>query len=121
MSEFGQSSGLIERVGTGMTVVDADGVEVGTVEEVRSGDAEAVTSGATDPDDTGTAFPPLADAFTADSGLDPQAQARLARLGYVLVDAKGLFSGNRYVEPDQIADVSGDYVRLSVTVDQLLG
>lgn len=121
MSEFLGSDTPISQVTEGMTVLDADGAEVGTVEQVRLGDAGAADVDPSDLDDAGTAFPPLADAFTADSGLDPQAQERLARLGFLRVDAKGLFSGHVYVEASQIAAVSGDAVRLTVPADQLLG
>jgi len=58
-------------------------------------------------------------AFGADSGVSRQAQERLARLGYLRVDASGLFAGHRYVEADQIASVSEDRVHLSVPADQL--
>lgn len=121
MSEFMGSDTPISRVAEGMTVFDVDGAEVGTVEEVRLGDPAAATSDADRADGTGVHFPPLVDAFAADSDLDTQSRERLARVGYLRVDAKGLFSGHRYVEAGQIADVSGDRIRLAVPADQLLG
>lgn len=121
MTESTGSDTPIARVTEGMTVLDADGAEVGTVEEVRLGDPAAATSDADRADGTGVHFPPLMDAFAADSDLDPQSRERLARLGYLRVDAKGLFAGHRYVEAGQIADVSAEVVRLTVPAAQLLG
>ncbi len=121
VTESRASDTPITRVAEGMTVLDVDGGKVGTVEEVRLGDPAAVTSDADQADPTGVHFPPLMDAFAADSDLDPQSRERLARVGYLRVDARGLFSGHRYVEAGQIAEVSGDRVLLSVPADQLLG
>lgn len=121
MTEFTGSDTPISRVTEGMTVLDVEGAEVGTVEEVRLGDPGAVTTDADGADGTGAHFPPLVDAFAADDDLDTQSRERLARVGYLRVDAKGLFTGHRYVEADQIAEVSGDRVLLGVQADQLLG
>ena len=120
MTEFTGPKGPIREVTTGMTVVDAGGETVGTVDEVHMSDAGAATSAGQSPDEPGGPFVWAAQVFGTDSGLSEQAQERLARLGYVRVDASGLFSGHRYVEADQIATVTGSEVRLSVAADQLL-
>jgi hypothetical protein len=118
MTEFTGPEGPIREVDTGMTVVDADGNEVGTVDDVRMADPGTDTAAGQATQEPGDTWSWLADAF-ADSGLSQQARERLARLGYVRVDASGFFSGHRYVESDQIASVSGDRVHLSVAADEL--
>ena len=120
MTAFTGPEGPIRDVTNGMTVVDAHGATVGIVDEVRMADAGAVTSAGQTPASPGNPFAWVAEIFSTDSGLSEQAQERLARLGFVRVDASGPFSGRRYVEADQIAAVAGDEVRLSVAADQLL-
>lgn len=122
MTEFTGPTGPIRDVTTGMTVIDADGETVGTVDEVHMADAGAVTGAgqSPSPDQPGGPVAWIAEAFRGDSEMSQQAQEHLLRLGYVRVDASGLFSGHRYVEADQIATVAGEQVRLSVAADQLL-
>ncbi|WP_125777121.1 DUF2171 domain-containing protein [Antribacter gilvus] len=119
MTEFSGPEGPIRDVTEGMRVVDADGETVGTVDEVRMADAGADTSAGQSSGGPRNVLEWVAEVFGGESGLSPQAQERLARLGFVRVDGRGLFSGRRYVEADQIASVAGDEVRLSVTEDQL--
>jgi hypothetical protein len=45
---------------------------------------------------------------------------RLLRQGFLRIDSTGLFAADRYVMPDQIADVSVDRVTLQVTRDELI-
>ncbi|WP_407320622.1 hypothetical protein UQW22_09080 [Isoptericola halotolerans] len=122
MTEFAGPEGPIRHVAEGMTVVDVDGETVGTVDAVRMGDAGAVTAGGQGLD-TGADDPLslLADAFGAGAQLDEHTQERLLRIGFLRVDAKGVFTGARYVEAGQIADVVDDEVRLSVPKDRLAG
>ena len=122
MTDFAGPEGPIRHVTEGMTVVDVDGETVGTVDAVRMGDAGAVTAGG-DGLDTGADDPLslLADAFGAGTQLDAHTQERLLRIGFLRVDAKGVFASDRYVEADQIADVVDDEVRLSVAKDRLAG
>ncbi|MFD2025212.1 hypothetical protein [Promicromonospora aerolata] len=119
MTDFVGPEGPIREVTTGMTVVDAAGEEVGTVDEVRMADAGAVTGTGQTTETSGNWLTSFADIFSTDSGMSEQAQERLVRLGFIRVDATGVFSGHRYVEADQIASVAGDEVRLSVAADQL--
>ncbi|MGI5191835.1 hypothetical protein ACQEVI_27090 [Promicromonospora sp. CA-289599] len=120
MTEFTGPTGPIREVTEGMTVIDAGGETVGTVDEVHMADAGAVTGTGQSPDQPGGPVVWIAEAFRGDSEMTQQAQERLVRLGYVRIDASGLFSGHRYVEADQIAAVDGNQVRLSVVADQLL-
>ncbi len=113
-------SGPITQVREGMTVVDAGGDDIGKVSFVKMGDPAAMTivgeesgggQGALDADGTfgGDGDPDLPEAF----------RNELIRVGYIQIDAKGWFGGDRYASADQIADVSGDTVRLSVAKDAL--
>jgi hypothetical protein len=120
MTEFTGPTGPIRDVTTGMTVVDAGGETVGTVDEVHLADAGALTGAGQSSDQPGGPVAWIAEAFRGDSEMSQQAQEHLVRVGYVRVDAGGMFSGHRYVEADQIAAVAGDQVRLSVAADQLL-
>ncbi|MGI5187227.1 hypothetical protein ACQEVI_03680 [Promicromonospora sp. CA-289599] len=119
MTEFTGPTGPIRDVTTGMTVIDTGGETVGTVDEVHMADAGAATGAGQSPDQPGGTVAWIAEAFRGNSEMGQQAQERLIRLGYVRIDASGLFSGHRYVEADQIAAVAGDQVQLSVTADQL--
>ena len=110
----------IEQVHKGMKVVDAAGDEIGTVEIVKMGDPQAATlSGNADTwEGVGRGF---ANIFGWDSepDLPPQLAAQLLRVGFIKIDAKGLFAKDRYVSADRIAGVSGDTVRLTVNKDDL--
>lgn len=64
----------------------------------------------------------VAAAFGAADPTLPDAEAaRLLRLGYVRVDSSGLFSGDTYVGADQIAGVTDETVRLTVSKTSLHG
>lgn len=119
MTELTGPTGPIRDVTTGMTVIDADGATVGTVDEVRMADAGAATGAGQSVEQPGGPVAWIAEAFRGDSEMSRQAQERLLRLGYLRIDARGLFSGHRYVEADQVAEVDGDQVRLALTANQL--
>ena len=104
---------LIDQVRSGMKVVDSDGKELGTVEFVKLGDPQAATTEGQEPDPRPGVVPILADVFTdPEPDLPPALAARLVRTGFVKVDAKGWFSRDLYVTPDQVARVEGDVVHL---------
>jgi len=46
--------------------------------------------------------------------------ARLMRVGFVKADGKGVLDRGFYVSASQVAAVSGDVVRLSVSRDELI-
>lgn len=113
--------GPIGEVREGMRVVDVDGEELGSVEEVRMSDPDVVTSqGQGDVGAGGGLLAHLATAFGGGSGLSEQAQERLTRLGYVRVAATGAFSGDRYVAADEIVTVAADTVHLNVSDEKVL-
>jgi hypothetical protein len=124
----------IEQVHTGMRVVDVQGHEIGTVTDVYLGDPEAAT--VPEPQDTGVAYAGPAGAvpvtgvgtlgggvFATGVGTDlPDVErSRLLREGYLRIDLKGLFSGKRFASSEDIADVLGDAVHLTVDTAHLVG
>lgn len=125
----------IEQVRTGMHVVDVEGAEIGTIEDVFIGDPGAETVSAA-PDAGGTviaapggvapvggALGSLGGGVLGDNlGADlPQVErARLLREGYVRIDLKGLFHGHRFAASEDIADVAGDVVHLGVDSGHLV-
>jgi hypothetical protein len=110
----------IAQVTEGMQVVDSAGAEVGTVELVKMGDPEAVTTAG---QRTGRGRD-LVDAVARDlAGVEPDVPptvaARLLRTGYIKIDGKGLFHRDRYAAADEIAGVTADVVTLTTTRDNL--
>ncbi|WP_069385695.1 hypothetical protein [Cellulosimicrobium cellulans] len=113
-------------VHAGMTVVDVDGEEVGTVEDVRAGaDELAGESAVADaPPDRGALDAltgAVRDAVTTGEGISAADRTRLDRAGYLRIDGVGLLSGSRYAAADEVAAVEGDVVRLSVPGSRLVG
>jgi hypothetical protein len=105
---------LIARVYEGMTVVDAEGKWVGEVELVRMGDPEALTTQGQ-----------YRDAVTVDGrgyaegepDVPRGLRESLLRVGYIKVrrdGVAGIGKTRHYARADEIADVSGDRVVLSV-------
>ena len=88
----------------GMPVYDGENKKVGKVRLVQFGDESEV-----DPI-------PKPEGFYK---LPPEAQTRLAREGFVLVEG-GWFSHSRYVAANQIAEVVNDSVMLNVSGGQLI-
>ncbi len=105
----------MSRVVPGMTVVDSTGAEVGTVEAVKMGDPEAITTAGQEPSESLGVVGALAGSiFGTEPDVPGPAAARLLRVGYVKVDGKGLLEADRYVASDEIADVVDDTIRLTV-------
>src|SRR5688500_4794529 len=109
----------LERVQEGMKVLDPRGEEIGKIDHVKMGDPEAVTTQGNEPSSavSGVAAVPLAPLTAVGIGtLEPDVpeprRSHLLRMGYVKVEGRGLFADDRYVAADEIAEVSGDTVRL---------
>jgi hypothetical protein len=49
--------------------------------------------------------------------MNEPSRQHLLRHGFIRIDSTGLFAADRYVTPDQIADVSVDHVTLRQPVD----
>lgn len=117
----GSGAGAISAVREGMRVVDAQGEDVGTVAEVRMSDPGSVTAQGQGGGGDGGLVGAVVDAVAGGDGLPQQEQERLARLGYVRIDARGIFAGDRYAAGDEVAGVTGESVQLSVPKDRLVG
>ncbi len=115
---------VLAMIKEGMTVVDVDGDDVGKVSYVQMADLNEAGSGGAasrDPEaglldlDTGDDGGILGDVFGGGGGVTE----RMQRSGYVRIDASGIFTGDKYVEPRQIASVDGDTVRLTIDKDAI--
>jgi hypothetical protein len=113
--------GPISRVHEGMHVTDATGQDVGEVEMVQMGDAEAATTEGNDYRRP-TALEYVAESLGAEHEPDvPEPlRSRLVRSGYIKVDGPGLLESDRYVPSDYVRDVDADTVHLSVRKDDLV-
>lgn len=115
---------LIEQVREGMHVVDLNGDKLGDVEYVQMGDEGAITTQGTNQDSPQEQMPKAAIGGVTETLHDsepdvPDTKRRqLLRSGFIKVD-RSWGHAARYVEPDQIAEVTGDTVRLSIAQDEL--
>lgn len=117
----GVDAGPIGGVRDGMKVVDALGEEVGSVRQVRMGDPEAVTARGQEMKQTDNWLDDFAEAlFGADSELPESTRHELERVGYIQIDAKGLFQADYAAASTQIASVTGDTVTLTVDRNALI-
>jgi hypothetical protein len=123
-SEDPRRDDLLATIRKGMKVVDADGDKVGTVSFVQMADLNDRGDVAAARDTDGGLFD-LVDNDGDDTSLlgvvdgDSDVTERMERSGYVKIDAAGIFTGDKYVEPYQIASVEGDTVRLGIDKDDL--
>ena len=103
----GSTIGPISQVVEGMPVFDAAGKEIGTVEFVKLGDPEAIT---TLGEETDNGEPRIAG----------ELRERLLRLGFVKVDRRGFLRSDAYVAADEIGSVQDGAVHLTVTDKEML-
>jgi hypothetical protein len=110
--------GPLAQVEIRMKVVDADGVEVGSVDDISMSDADAVTTDGEDFRGTGGTFGRM---FTRRrEPLVPEPlRTRLIRIGYIKLAGHGLPNHQRYVRGDRIARVASGRVELSVRKEDL--
>ncbi len=120
--------GPLVQVREGMTVYDSAEKKVGTVKEVHMGDGSVLAEGAGiapataghTPERDDSLIGGLATAVGADDRLPDAARDHLLRVGYIAINAAGLFSGERFATTDQIAAVDEDRVVLNVSNDELI-
>ena len=115
----------IDDVRTGMHVLDVEGTEIGTIKSVFVGDPEAEVP--QQPEELSTGL--MAGPGAAMNGLFPDGlgsdlpaveRTRLIRSGYVRINLKGWFSGERFASSEEIHDVTDDVVHLSVEQGHLV-
>lgn len=107
---------VIGRITTGMTVVDATGTEVGTVDLVQRGDPNAVTVQAPTADPGSSLDELIESAAVEEPDVPADLAARLLRSGYLKVAGPGRAV---YVLADQLAAVTDHQVRLTVPATDL--
>jgi hypothetical protein len=121
MQDLGTANdGPLAQVREGMRVVDAADQDVGRVDIVAFGDAEATTAqGDERPHDLIHA---AAEAFAPgerEPDVPEPLRSRLVRGGYIKIDGPGVLDTDRYVPADQVGGVSNDRVYLRVRKEQL--
>ncbi len=111
----------LNAVQAGMHVIDASGEDVGQVDQIHMGDAEAVTTAGNE-----NRNPTLIDrvAETLGAGAEPDVpeplRSRLVREGYLKLDSARLLDADRYIPADYVSAVRDGRVRLSVRREGLL-
>ena len=117
------SSNVLSRVQEKMKVVDANGDDIGKVDYVAMGDPQAVTTAGQEDMAPDSITGNVAQVFGG--GTEPDVpepfRSELLREGFIKVDGKGWFGSDHYLRASDIADVTGDGVRLRVTKDALPG
>lgn len=123
-----EPTGLLSQVREGMAVYDREEKRVGKVKEVHFGEGTAldreagiapVTPGQV-PERPHSILEGLGAALGARDDLPVGARDHLMRVGYVAIDATGLFAGDHFATSEQIAGVDGDRVRLTIPGDELI-
>ncbi|MGW0504595.1 hypothetical protein [Micromonospora sp. NPDC003241] len=109
----------VSRVTTGMRVVDAAGLDVGTVDLVQRGDPNAVTVQAPTADPGSSLDELIESAATEEPDVPADLAARLLRTGYLKVSTELVPTGAVYVLADQINTVVDGEVRLDVLAADL--
>lgn len=111
-----QRNAILAKVKDGMDVIDVNGDKVGTVEFVRMAPEGTRIEDPTPPIDDGGVLGDFTEAIT---GAEGEVTTRMLQLGFVRIDASGWFTGRKYVEPEQIATVDADTVRLAIDKDDI--
>ncbi len=104
----------ISQVRTGMRVIDAEGAVIGKVKDVLMGDPESVTGSGIGADEM-----PGGAAGGGGPAMPHADRTRLLRTGYVVVRRGGIIPRQRFAAADEIAEVHGDVVQLTVPAKRL--
>ena len=123
------SGNILSLVREGMPVEDANGHQVGEVEDLYLGETSqseeemgkgAATGSPLDltPDDT--LVEDIAEGLADGEELPDVLRERLRREGFIQVEGDGLFGQDRYILPDQIDAVRNGRVILNVPYDDLI-
>ena len=111
----------LNAVQTGMHVVDAGGEDVGQVDQIHMGDADAVTTAGNE-----RRNPSLVDRAAEALGAEAEPdvpeplRSRLVREGYLKLNSSHLLDADRYVPADYVRGIRDGKVQLSVRREQLL-
>ncbi len=119
-SLFAADDRPIVQVRAGMTVRDARGQDLGTVERVEIGNPDAATTRGNASAHHDIITDVISAALGGDADVPEPKRSQLLRYGFIRIDGPGLTDTDRFVRSDHIANVSGNTVTLSVTKEQLL-
>lgn len=110
----------MERLRDGMNVVDADGVEVGTIGMIRFGDPAATPVNYEPSDVAGSVF--ATDLVRSEPRVSEPLRGSLLQLGYVRVDEKLHLRRDHhyYVMPQQIVAIEDDTISLGLSKSELI-
>src|SRR2546422_2953886 len=108
---------VMERVQEGMRVIDANGDDIGYVEQLKMGDPEALTTAGNEPTVSAGYVPLSGDAEEPE--VPEPIRSDLLRVGYIKVDGPDLFDTDRYVRADAVERVEGNRVYLRLPKDRL--
>jgi len=111
--------GLLDQVQLKMKVVDVDGVELGSVDDVSMSDAGAVTTAGEDAGRSQGVFGGTGWIGGREPRVPEPMRTRLLRIGYIKLDGHDLPHHQRYVRGDCIASVENGRVELSVRKEDL--
>ncbi len=110
----------MERLRDGMKVVDADGIEVGTIGLIRFGDPSAAQVNYQPSEVAGSAF--ATDLVRSEPRVPEPLRGSLLQLGYVRVDEKLHLRRDHhyYVMPQQIVAIENDTISLGLLKGELI-
>lgn len=110
----------MERLRDGMRVVDAAGVEVGTIGLIRFGDPAAAQVIQAPSHFEGSVI--ATDVVRSEPRVPEPLRGSLLQLGFVRIDERLHLRPDHhyYVQPQQIAAIDGDTVSLAVTKRELI-
>jgi len=111
--------GLLDQVQTSMMVVDADGVELGSVEDISMSDAGAITTQGEDVGRSEGIFGGKGWIGGREPRVPEPLRTRLLRVGYIKLHGHDLPHHQRYIRGDCIARVENGRVELSVRKEEL--
>jgi hypothetical protein len=120
-----QGPRAIDDVRAGMHVLDVGGADIGTIRDVFVGDPQAEEVEAPEELSTGVMAGPgaVVNGVFPDglgSNLPQVERTRLLHEGYVRINLKGWFSGERFASSEVIHDVTDGVVHLSVDQEHLI-
>ena len=120
--------GPLVQVREGMTIYDNADKKVGIVRMVHMGDGGVTAEGnGTAPATAGNTeerddslIGNLGRALGGGDDLPDGSRDYLLRVGYIVIDATGILTGDRYATTEQVATVAEDRVVLNVANDELI-
>lgn len=107
---------LIEQVQDGMVVFDVEGKRMGTVEYVKMGDPEALTTRGNEPSIVNGVMP------MSDESDEPQVpeplRSDLVRVGFIKIDGENLFDTDRYFRADLVDRIEDGHVYMKLPAER---